>query len=342
MSIQETSQIPVPSIARSLVEVTAGGQRLAPEADGAQLTYTTTVGVMLHLVAPSATHALSVTWTVEGMQYAVKGYTATLTTAQATPLTQADLGAATLDFAWWKPGHYTVTCTVSTTQGTVQSSDDYVVTAPLVKGFNWWTGVVGVGTYTGKTFLRLVRSMSDFDHDGMLMNAVVAGTQQAAGTLAGIQMASQQRFCTRDDGRNERLNLNGIWVLDSGMTNTVLYQGTTVALPANGANANYQANDGPGAELNENVISAMFVGDGDVTPTTPELYRMYLMFLPSLPNSVWVPLKVLMWGWEGMSAYEYEGWTPAQDPGIVHPVVTDPTGYPTWTQNTSQNTWIPW
>lgn len=341
MSIQDdVTQVPVPGIVRPLVEVDAGGQLLDGVAEGALAVYTTTVGAMLTLTARAPSPILSTTWTVEGMQYAVTGYTASLNVGQPIPLTPDELHGDTLRLSWWKPGTYAVTCTMFTTTGSLVSTDQYVVTAPLVRDFNWQTGVVGVGTYFGKQFLRLAFSMDQFDRDGMLMHAVVAGQQQGPGIVAGIQLACQQRFCTMTDSFSYRLNSNGEWILDIGLTGSVLYQGHWVPLPADGQNVEYDANDGPGAELNPRILRAMFVGDGDVEPVVPEMYRMYLMFKPYLVDAIWVPIKVLEWGWEGYTTYESGAWSPAQAAGIPLPRAYDPVDFPTWTRNTSQDDWV--
>jgi len=67
---------------------------------------------------------------------------------------------------------------------------------------------------------------------------------------------------------------------------------------------------------------------------------MYLMFKPSLPESEWVPLKVVNWTWNGQADYsESEGWrdfTYLHTDGVIkpkEPVAIDTVQYPKWEKN---------
>jgi len=68
--------------------------------------------------------------------------------------------------------------------------------------------------------------------------------------------------------------------------------------------------------------------------------RMYLMFKSALPESEWVPLKVVNWTWNGQSDYnESEGWkdfTYLHPDGVIEPdepVAMDTAQYPEWEKN---------
>ena len=68
--------------------------------------------------------------------------------------------------------------------------------------------------------------------------------------------------------------------------------------------------------------------------------RMYLMFKPALPESEWVPLKVVNWTWNGQVDYnESEGWkdfTYLHSGGVIEPdepVAMDTAQYPEWEKN---------
>jgi len=68
--------------------------------------------------------------------------------------------------------------------------------------------------------------------------------------------------------------------------------------------------------------------------------RMYLMFKPALPESEWIPLKVINWTWNGQSDYsESEGWkdfTYLHTDGVIapdEPVAVDTAAYPKWDKN---------
>lgn len=67
-------------------------------------------------------------------------------------------------------------------------------------------------------------------------------------------------------------------------------------------NVTYEPHDGPGQGLEIRNLKAMYIGDG--TPeVVPETYLMYAMFRPNLSAAIWVPIKVLKWGWEGCTEY---------------------------------------
>jgi hypothetical protein len=348
MKINETVRIQkLPDDAKFWIDSLSGGGDPFPEAqrkaakDNVLAEFTTVVGEVGMHIARSNYPILAVRWKIGGLQHTAADYVISTTVGMRMALTEKDLVTNPVTFCWWRGGVYVVTCTITTTAGTAEVSHSFEVTAPLVRDFNAGTGVVGVGTYMGSSYIRLARSLHEFDRDGILMNAVVAGTQSVRGVLAGIQLASNQRFSTTTDGKSYRLDTNGTYILDIGMTNTIFYQDHFQPIGSDGENVNYDASDGPGAQLNDMVIHAMLIGDGDETPTVPETYRMFLMFLADVPGAIWVPLKVLEWSWEGVTTFKDGAWTAAQDAGVAVSDPADPAGFPQWNQNTSQSRWVP-
>ncbi|MBI3259965.1 MAG: hypothetical protein HYZ54_10895 [Ignavibacteriae bacterium] len=307
-----------------------------------EVQYTSVIGQVCLHTAKSNVPILQVAWQIQGIQNTVKNYTTTTALGQPTFLTQWDLTQNPIQFCWWRPGTYIVTCTISTAYGIGQVSNTFVVTSPLVRDFNAWTGIVGVGLYHHTRMIRFAYSMNDFQIDGIYMNGIIAGQQSVDGYIAGIQLACNQRFCTADNSMNYRYDTNGTYILDTGMTNTVFYQNHVVQLTNNGTNINYEVNDGPGAELDSNLIRAMFIGNGDVSPHIPETYRMYIMFCPDVVGGIWVPLKVMQWGWEGYTTYNTstQSWGQAEDTDVPEPIVSDPVDFPVWSMNTSQSHWV--
>ncbi len=304
--------------------------------------YETVIGQVSQHIAQSNVPILQVAWQIQGIESTVKNYTTTTVLGQPTFLSQWDLTQNLIQFCWWRPGTYIVTCTITTAFGVSQSSNSFVVTSPLVRDFNAWTGIVGVGLYHQARMIRFAYSMNNFQNDGIYMNGIIAGLQSVDGYVAGIQLASNQRFCTADNSMNYRYDTNGTYILDTGMTNTVFYQNHIVQLLNNGSNVNYEVNDGPGAELDSNVIRAMFIGDGDVTPNIPETYKMYIMFCPEVVGGIWVPLKVMVWGWEGYTTYDTstQNWGQAEGTNVPEPIVSNPVDFPVWNKNTSQSHWV--
>ena len=250
-----------------------------------------------------------------------------------------DLKKNPITFAWWKPGQYVVSAAVTSGGSTQVSTDTFLVTAPRVTNVTSSSnGVVRVGSYMDQGQMIRLADKDNFNKDGMYMNFVVAGNQSVPGVVGGIQLACNERVAQYND--LWKLSTNGTLILDAGSTDTVIYQNYVVQLGTTGDIINYDPHDGPGQGLPSAELKAMFIGDG--MPVVPETYRMYAMFYPRLPAAVWVPIKVLEWGWEGYTQYVDGAWTPAQDGSVPVPVPSDPTNFPQWTQNTNVKDWEPY
>lgn len=299
----------------------------------------TVVGVILQHQAVSTAPILSVQWHIDGFPNAtVVNFDPTVQTGTFTNLAPQSLSATTINFGWWRPGTYTVTANIETPYGWGSTTQTFHVTAPLVRDFNGTTGSVAVGPYNGSTFLRLAESAQHFGTDGLHVQAIVAATQSIPGALAGIQLARNERFVTHLDGSNWRMVTNGTFILDVGMTGTVWYQNHAAPIGTNGQNVWWEANDGPGIELNSQSISAAYIGDGE--PIVPEAYRLHLMFIANQAGAVWVPISLVEWTWGGYSTFKDGNWTPAADTTVSLSNPLDPS-FPTWTQNTANPDWIP-
>ena len=321
------------------VEVMVGTERLVANQNDQ---FTTVIGSLNTHTAIRPHPIQSVQWTIQGRQNTVANYVTSTTSGTVIQLTDEDLKKNPITFAWWKPGQYDVSAAITSGGSTQVITQTFVVTAPHVRDVNTkGDGVVAEGSYKDQGQMIRLADKSDFNKDGMYMNFVVAGDQSVPGTLAGIQLACNQRVAEYNDGQFWKLSTNGTFVLDVGATNTVLYQDYTVPLGNTGGNVNYEPHDGPGQGLNITDLKAMYIGDG--TPqVVPETYYMYAMFIPSLPAAVWVPIKVLKWGWEGYTDYVNGAWTPAKEGKIPTPVPSDPPNFPQWTNNTNVKDWVPY
>lgn len=316
--------------------------RVTKEKERYQAEFESVIGQVLEHIAYSNVQILGVSWNIQGLQYTVTDYAPTLQVGQVTRVTQWDLNHNPIRFCWWKPGTYVVTCNISTPYGIGQVSHSFEVTAPIVKSFTAVTGIVGVGIYQNREFLRLARSIPEFQRDGIVMNCIIGGVQSVAGTIAGIQLASNQRFCILDNGSAQKINTNGEYILDIGMTNTIFYQSTVEQLPNDGEDISYDANDGPGGEVNAEIIKSLMIGDGDDDPHIPEMYKLFIMFRPEVPGGIWVPIKLMEWGWEGVTNFNVnqQRWEAASETNIPIPLVNDPDHFPEWNKNTSQSQWV--
>ena len=321
------------------VEVNVGTECLVEEGNQ-QLT--TVIGALQTLTATSTYPIQSVQWTIGGQENTVANYVITTASGTVTLLTNEDLTKNPITFAWWRSGTYNVTATITTSVGTEDATNTFVVTAPLVVDVNSsGDGVVAVGSYKDQGQMIRLADKSNFNKDGLYMNFVVAGNQSSTGMLAGIQLACNERVAQYNDDQYWKRAINGIYVLDVGLTNTVLYQDYTVPIGNTGGNVTYEPHDGPGQGLEITNLKAMYIGDG--TPeVVPETYLMYAMFRPNLPAAIWVPIKVLKWGWEGYTEYINGAWTPAKEGKIPIPVPSDPSNFPQWDRNTNDSNWVPY
>ena len=86
-------------------------------------------------------------------------------------------------------------------------------------------------------------------------------------------------------------------------------------------------------------LSAMYIGVGN-PDVVPETYAMYAMFKANLQSSLWVPIKVFNWGWEGYTQYSNGSWGNPQDAKVPTLVPSDPTGFPVWNDNTNDKEWV--
>ena len=322
------------------VEVNVGTECLVKEANQQ---ITTVIGALNTLTATSTYPIQSVQWSITGEESTVANYVISTASGTVTLLTNEDMTKNPITFAWWRSGTYNVTATITTSGGVGVVTDTFVVTAPLIMDVNWneGDGVVAVGSYQDQGPMIRLADKSNFNKDGMYMNFVVAGNQSSTGMLAGIQLACNERVAEYNDGKYWKRAINGIFVLDVGLTNTVLYQNYEVPIGNTGGTVTYEPHDGPGQGLKINDLKAMYVGDG--TPeVVPETYLMYTMFKPNLPAAIWVPIKVLKWGWEGYTEYISGAWTPAKDGKIPTPVPSDPSNFPQWDKNTNDSNWVPY
>ena len=327
----------------SSFEVKVGSESLELGESGNIPPVTTAIGVMFFagFSTPPA-GVKSIQWTIDGREYTVADYITTTTNGQLVMLTDEDLTKPTVKFAWWKPGTYVVEEVLSLDNGETNSlTITCTVTAPSIESVTYSNdGEVKVGTYQNQgTFIRLA-DRSDFNKDGMYMNFTIAGTQYFKGQIGGFQLASYQRVAQYRNGSFKQLKTNGTYVLDVGQTNTVLFQNLIVPIGTDSTNVDYHTHDGPGQELSvKGGLYVMHIGD-DSPQIVPETYEMNVMYkADDEPGSLWVPIQVLKWSWEGKAIFSTGRWN-LQDGKVPTPVPSDPTGLPVWSNNTTDQTWV--
>ena len=350
MSLNDNLEIKqLPDHVEFSIEVKNGNQILKPSTfypfgknEEPDLVYNLDIGQLFTHVAVSSEPILEVRWYIEDINYTVKGFEMTKAIGYPIRLTAEDLQNNPIIFSWWKPGTYNVFADIRTSYGWSSATNQFIVSSPIVRDFTAVTGIVGVNMYNGTEMLRFAWSMENFNKDGIFMQAIVANNGNAEGTIAAIQIARNQRFLEYKDGEKFKWSTNGRNVLDIGMTNTIFYQDHSVNLPNDGTNEYYTANDGPGGGLDSDIIISRQFGDYSNPPNViPETYWMYLMYRSNLPNSIWVPIKTLIWGWAGSTRFITDtGWSAAYGISILEPEQIDPVDFPIWYQNTGDGDWI--
>lgn len=304
-----------------------------PAFEGAGQGCSVVVGEVGQHSARSNVRILSVQWVVPPAGAPLAGYLLSQTEGKPVPLPQP----LTLDpmfFAWTAPCATYVGAFVTTTAGTGYVENYFYVQAPAVSSFTSVTGAPWVGLMGNRNFLRF----GAYPADGITISATVTCPQNVSGTIGMIQLANNQRFMTDTDGISWRSRLNSQTVLDVGpFPHWLFYQNEIVSIGSQ-QSGQIQITDAPALELGgpQRMVA---VGDGD--PIVPERYQTYLMFQSSSPTSIWVPLGVLTWTWEGYTELANGNWSPVQQPGnTVNPAGALQAAMPSWTSNTASGGWV--
>jgi hypothetical protein len=293
--------------------------------------YSTVVGAIGQHVATSNVPILAVQWVVPDTGAPLAGYAMSTAAGILVPLAQLTVNPIT--FAWTAACATWVGVHITTQYGTGYVENYFYVQAPAITAFTSATGAPWVGPLSGGTYLRFGQAPGP----GITIDATVACPSDVAGSVAFIQLASNERFVIDDDGRSWHWSSNGQYVLDTGPINWLFYQNEIVQIGAQ-QSGQIQITDAPAMELGA-VLTLAAVGDGQ--PIVPETYRAYLMFLPAAVPALWVALGVLTWNWEGFTQFENGGWGPVQQPGnLVNPAGAAGTALPTWSSNTAAGAWV--
>jgi hypothetical protein len=70
-------------------------------------------------------------------------------------------------------------------------------------------------------------------------------------------------------------------------------------------------------------------------------FQMWLMFRPDPSStSIWVPLRVVHWGWSADTSHNGSGWTVTSS-SVISPQQTATTDFPLWSSNAADHEWVP-
>ena len=67
-------------------------------------------------------------------------------------------------------------------------------------------------------------------------------------------------------------------------------------------------------------------------------FKMYLMFKPDVADAIWVPLKLVAWGWSAEVSRQGDSWTLVSNSN-PEPEVHDTSQHPVWNRKAQDNQW---
>lgn len=295
--------------------------------------YSTVVGQYGEHLAVSNVPIVAVQWVVPPTGSPLVSYNVNPDSGVPSPLAQPPT-INPLYFSWTAACATYVGVYITTAYGTGYVENYFYVTAPTMQSFTSVTGVPWVGDYQGQTLLRF----GEAPGPGVQITATVACPNDLSGTIAFIQLASDQRFARTNDNASFHMSINGQFVLDVGPAAPWVFYQNEFGHVAQGQSGTIDITDAPAQGLNNNINLAA-IGDGD--PVVPESYQTYLMFLADPQPAMWVALGMLSWNWEGYTERNGGGWSAVEQPGnAVNPVGVAQSTLPTWSANTNSGQWV--
>lgn len=303
------------------------GEGLVRNKVGAE--YTACVGQLTTHHATCDVPILAVHWSVQGET--LKSYNLS-PDAPSLPiyLTGSDLQRNPLSFYWIEGGTYTVSVTIYTAYGWGTVQHTFNVTSPTITKFNSDTGSVKLVDYTDNPAIAFVSEFGEIG-EGIMMQLEVQGNQNLVGQIATIQLIKTARQDQLDTGQNEHFSINGQWVLDNGRKpGSYIYSGPVQLNP--GDTASLVPSDGPLQGMKYPPITQMNINK--------EEYKMYVMFKPNCDNSIWVPLRLLSWFWQGTATHSAEMWNIINADNSQNPDGGPVDSPPGWVSNVKSGRWI--
>ena len=67
-------------------------------------------------------------------------------------------------------------------------------------------------------------------------------------------------------------------------------------------------------------------------------FKMHLMFKPDVADAIWVPLKLVAWGWSAEVSRQRDSWTLVLNSN-PEPEVHDTSQHPVWNGKAQDNQW---
>ena len=155
---------------------------------------------------------------------------------------------------------------------------------------------------------------------GITWIAKVEPNSAATGEIAFIQRINPHRVWTP----GKKWTSSGNFVLDGAPGKTEIFYAQK-RIPLSGGEAKLESNDSP-----SNPLSSFPTA---LETTGKDKFEIYLMYRPSGVDSIWVPLGVLLWDWEGVAkrATVTNPWVvQASTPPSADPSGNDTLEFPLW------------
>lgn len=278
--------------------------------DGSVITNTTgnvIVGQKISLTAEVQPTGVTITnqrWTIPPIR--VANYVANATSGMVTDLADTP-GGPSVDFYWVDGGDgRQVQISLKVNGVSFAALATFNVKRPTAQVTST-TGTVEVSSANGYLALQYGRPGTP----GILWTANATIPQGFSGAFQWVQLAYPSR--------RRQLSSNGTWekVDVSGLDTYYPY-------PFN--------EDSPDTSLSNTYLEKQ-VNTGRV--------ETWLMFKPSLSNSIWVPVSKIDWSWSGRAVRSGSTWTLVSGSHTQNPSGTDSTTHPQWTRLADVVNWVP-
>jgi Carboxypeptidase regulatory-like domain len=268
-------------------------------------------------------------WSIPGET--VKDYIQTIDRAIKTDLPSGDLESEAVAFYWIGAGNKTVQ---------VSASVDGVAQSPFAAKFNVLAPTdIRMSSETGKleTFVSAAHDhtlwlgygdASPGAKHGIDFKCAATGPPGGDGQIAGTQLANPDRSLTQNNDVVGKFTSAGSFLLDT----SVPYD-TAKPIRA-GTVANWEASDSPGGNLRPERKRRSF----------NDKFRMYFMYRPAGPDSIWVTLARLDWDVAGAATRTGDpsanNWSqPVDVSATPNPGGVASTELPVWTANVKDLQW---
>jgi len=247
---------------------------------------------------PTGIVPTNIRWTVAANT--VRTYSQSTSAGTAAPLIEAELQVEHVSFHWingsfaGESKSVTVTATVAGAAKTKTAT--FTVFRPRWDRFTTTPSSINIcrnnfPRHTG-TYLAAYDPITG--KVGMEWNAQVTAPPDGEGDVGFTQLINDDRVFTLNNGTPLYFSTNGTFVLDDGAGGTIQYNGSR-NIADNGSRTFDWASTGSG-DSPASLLTASLMKSSANTK-----FRVYLMYRPAGPDSIWVTLSVATWEFIGQT-----------------------------------------